>query len=263
MIREMDETVATVLAAVAVAGQTDNTIVIFTSDNGGLSTAEGSPTSNLPLRAGKGFLYEGGIRVPLFVRWPGVVMPGATSDVPVTTLDIAATLLDVAHAVRSEQLMLDGASLRPVLTGGVLPARDLVWHYPHYANQGGRPAAAILAGDGQVSGSEKLIEHFEDGRLELFDLASDPGERLVQRPADRLAPVPDLRVVGPRRRAGIDRAGHRRQGRLHVLHPHPVGDRHRLDAPAHRLPQLHFVHNGHRPRRGRVATAWRRSSAPG
>jgi len=191
MIRELDETVATVLAAVEAAGQTDNTVVIFTSDNGGLATAEGSPTSNLPLRAGKGFLYEGGIRVPLIVRWPGVVMPGATSDVPVTTLDIAATLLDVAHAVRREQFMLDGASLRPVLTGGVLPERDLVWHYPHYANQGGRPAAAILAGDGPVSGSEKLIEHFEDGRLELFDLASDPGERH------------DLAAVHPQRAAAL------------------------------------------------------------
>jgi arylsulfatase A-like enzyme len=115
--------------------------------------------------------------VPLVVRWPGIVTAGATSSVPVTTLDIAATLLDVARAVPPEPIVLDGASLRPVLTGGVLHGRDLAWHYPHYANQGGRPAAAILAGDGQVSGSEKLIEHFEDGRLELFDLASDPGER--------------------------------------------------------------------------------------
>ncbi len=191
MIRELDESVATVLVAVEAAGQMDNTVVIFTSDNGGLATAEGSPTSNLPLRAGKGFLYEGGIRVPLFVRWPGIVKPGATSDVPVTTLDIAATLLDVAHAVRPEQVVLDGASLRPVLTGGVLPERDLVWHYPHYANQGGRPAAAILAGDGQVSGSEKLIEHFEDGRVELFDLTSDPGERR------------DLAAVHPQRAAAL------------------------------------------------------------
>jgi arylsulfatase A-like enzyme len=183
--------VATVLAAVEAAGQTDNTVVIFTSDNGGLATAEGSPTSNQPLRDGKGFRYEGGFRVPLVVRWPGVVMPGATSDVPVTTLDSAATLLDLAHTVRPEQVVLVGASLRPVLTGGVLPERDLVWHYPHYANQGGRPAAAILAGDGQVSGSDKLIEHFEDGRLELFDLASDPGERH------------DLAAVHPQRAAAL------------------------------------------------------------
>jgi arylsulfatase A-like enzyme len=192
MIREMDETVATVLAAVEAAGQTDNTLVIFTSDNGGLSTAEGSPTSNLPLRAGKGFLYEGGIRVPLVVRWPGVVKPGTTTAVPATTLDIAATLLDVGGTTQPAETVLDGASLRPVLAGGTLPARDLVWHYPHYANQGGRPAAAIIAGDGPSQGKEtpeneklgdaqpayeKLIEHFEDGRVELFDLATDPGER--------------------------------------------------------------------------------------
>ena len=187
MIREMDETVATVLAAVEAAGQTDNTLVVFTSDNGGLSTAEGSPTSNLPLRAGKGFLYEGGIRVPLVVRWPGVVKPDTTTDVPVTTLDIAATLLDVGGATQPAQTVLDGMSLRPALAGGTLPARDLCWHYPHYANQGGRPAAAIIAGDGpsqgkesqgtENQGHEKLVEHFEGGRVELFDLATDPGER--------------------------------------------------------------------------------------
>jgi arylsulfatase A-like enzyme len=182
MIREMDETVATVLAAVEAAGQTDNTLVIFTSDNGGLSTAEGSPTSNLPLRAGKGYLYEGGIRVPLIVRWPGVVEPGTMTDVPATTLDIAATLLDVGGTKPPAETVVDGMSLRPVLAGGALPARDLCWHYPHYANQGGRPAAAIIAGDGPIQGNEKqgnekLVEHFEDGRVELFDLATDPGER--------------------------------------------------------------------------------------
>jgi len=176
MIREMDETVATVLAAIEEAGQTDNTLVVFTSDNGGLSTAEGSPTSNLPLRAGKGFLYEGGIRVPLLVRWPGIIEPGTTTDVPATSLDIAATLLDAAGA-RPEATVLDGTSLRPVFAGGAVASRDLEWHYPHYANQGGRPAGAIIAGDGPIPGSEKLVEHFEDGRVELFDLATDPGER--------------------------------------------------------------------------------------
>ena len=172
MIREMDETVATVLAAVAKAGQQDNTLVVFTSDNGGLSTAEGAPTSNLPLRAGKGFVYEGGIRVPLIVRWPGVVRPGTSSDVPVTTLDIAATVVDVAGTPARDDARLDGASLRLLLSGsGTVGPRDLVWHYPHYSNQGGRPAAAL------VSGTEKIVEHFEDGMIELFDLASDPGER--------------------------------------------------------------------------------------
>ncbi|NBX31036.1 sulfatase, partial [bacterium] len=172
MIREMDETVATVLAAVDKTGRTADTLVVFTSDNGGLSTAEGAPTSNLPLRAGKGFVYEGGIRVPLLVRWPGVVRPGTTSDVPVTTLDIAATLIDAAGAPGRDDAPLDGMSLRPVLAGTEAPSpRDLVWHYPHYSNQGGRPAAAL------VSGSEKVVEHFEDGRVEFFDLAHDPGER--------------------------------------------------------------------------------------
>ena len=186
MIREMDETVATVLAAVEEAGQADSTLVIFTSDNGGLSTAEGSPTSDLPLRAGKGFLYEGGIRVPLIVRWPGVVRPGTTTAVPATTLDVAATLLDAGGVRLPAAPVCDGTSLRPVLGGGTLPARDLVWHYPHYANQGSRPAAAIIAGDGPSPGSEKLVEHFEDGRVELFDLAADPGER-----RDRAGERPD------------------------------------------------------------------------
>jgi arylsulfatase A-like enzyme len=178
MIREMDETVAGVLAAVERAGQTADTLVVFTSDNGGLATAEGAATSNLPLRAGKGFVYEGGIRVPYIVRWPGVAEPGATAEVPATTLDIAATLLDAGGCELPAGHLLDGASLRPVLAGsGPPPSRDLVWHYPHYSNQGSRPAAALVAGDGPTPGAEKLVEHFEDGRLELFDLARDPGER--------------------------------------------------------------------------------------
>ena len=198
MIREMDETVATVLAAVEKAGQQENTLVVFTSDNGGLSTAEGAPTSNRPLRAGKGFVYEGGIRVPLIVRWPGIVRPGTTSDVPVTTLDIAATVLDAAGVKGRDDAPLDGATLRPVLSGsGPLGPRDLVWHYPHYSNQGGRPAAALVAG------SEKVVELFEDGKVELFDLASDPGERrdlAAERP-ERAAEL-KARLVAWRNRVG-------------------------------------------------------------
>ncbi len=178
MIREMDETVATILAAVEKTGRLADTLVVFTSDNGGLSTAEGAPTSNLPLRAGKGFVYEGGVRVPLIVRWPGVVKAGSTSDVPVTTLDVAATLLDAAGAQGRADAPLDGTSLSPVLSGsGTIAPRDLVWHYPHYSNQGGRPAAALLAGDSPKGTREKLVAHFEGGRVELFDLESDPGER--------------------------------------------------------------------------------------
>ena len=178
MIEEMDDAVSTVLAAVEEQGVANDTLVVFTSDNGGLTTAEGSPTSNLPLRAGKGYLFEGGIRVPLVVRWPGVAKPAATSDVPVTTLDIAATVLDAAGASPPPDEPLDGTSLRSVLDGsGMLPARDLVWHYPHYSNQGSRPGAAILAGDSPAGMLEKLIFHDEGGRVELFDLVADEGER--------------------------------------------------------------------------------------
>jgi arylsulfatase A-like enzyme len=178
MIRELDETVAEVLATLERTGQARDTLVIFTSDNGGLSTAEGSPTSNLPLRAGKGYLYEGGIRVPLLVRWPGVVAAGTTCDAPVTTLDVAATLLDAGGCQLPGKHVLDGTSLRPLLTGATpLPPRDLVWHYPHYSNQGGRPSGALIAGDGPTAGMEKIVEHFEDGRVELFDLTADPAEQ--------------------------------------------------------------------------------------
>ena len=209
MIREMDETVATVLAAVDKTGRSADTLVVFTSDNGGLSTAEGAPTSNLPLRAGKGFVYEGGIRVPLLVRWPGVVRPGTTSDVPVTTLDIAATLMDVAGAPVRDDAPLDGMSLWPVLAGAEPPSpRDLVWHYPHYSNQGGRPAAAL------VSGSEKVVEHFEDGRVEFFDLAHDPGERhdLAGERPERAAEL-EARLAAWRKRVGAT---------LPTANPHPV-----------------------------------------
>ncbi|MFM7205823.1 MAG: sulfatase-like hydrolase/transferase [Planctomycetaceae bacterium] len=178
MIEEMDEAVSTVLAALEEQGVADHTLVVFTSDNGGLSTAEGSPTSNLPLRAGKGYLYEGGIRVPLLVRWPGVVAAGSTTDVPVTTLDVAATLLDAGGAALAPGEQFDGLSLRPLLdASGPLPGRDLTWHYPHYSNQGGRPGAAILAGDSPPGSREKLVLHDEDGRVELFDLIADAGER--------------------------------------------------------------------------------------
>jgi len=213
MVEEMDEAVATVLAALEEQDLVDDTLVVFTSDNGGLSTAEGSPTSNLPLRAGKGYLYEGGIRVPLLVRWPGVVGPGTTCDLPVTTLDIAATLLDAGSAPAAEPL--DGVSLRPVLDGaGTLPARDVCWHYPHYSNQGSRPAGAILAGDSAAGCREKLVLHDEDGRVELFDLVADEGER-----HDLAAERPE-RAAALRRRLEVWRRDV--DARMPTPNPHPV-----------------------------------------
>ncbi|MCU0872549.1 MAG: sulfatase-like hydrolase/transferase [Pirellulaceae bacterium] len=171
MVEAMDLAVGKVLAKLDELGLRDNTLVVFTSDNGGLSTSEGWPTSNLPLRGGKGWLYEGGVREPLLVRWPRVVKAGAVIGTPVSSPDFFPTLLEAAGAQRKPGQQLDGVSLLPVLAGQAQPPeRSLGWHYPHYGNQGGAPGAAIRRGDW------KLIEWFEDDRVELYDLARDISE---------------------------------------------------------------------------------------
>ncbi len=171
MVEAMDQAVGTVLAKLDELELREQTLVIFTSDNGGLSTSEGWPTSNQPLRAGKGWIYEGGIREPLLVRWPGVTKAGSVIEAPVSSPDFFPTLLHAARAKPAAGQGLDGLSLRPLLAGGAAPDRALFWHYPHYGNQGGAPAAAVRRGDW------KLIEWLEDGRVELFDVRADPGER--------------------------------------------------------------------------------------
>ena len=171
MVEAMDLAVGKVLAKLDELGLKQNTLVLFTSDNGGLSTSEGWPTSNFPLRAGKGWLYEGGIREPLLARWPALIPSGRVVNTPVSSPDFFPTLLDVAGAKPQPGQMLDGVSLLPLFQGSNLPERALFWHYPHYANQGGAPAAAIRRGDW------KLIEWFEDRRVELFNLADDLGEQ--------------------------------------------------------------------------------------
>jgi arylsulfatase A-like enzyme len=172
MVESMDAAVGRVMDAIRKAGVEEHTIVFFTSDNGGLSTAEGSPTSNLPFRGGKGWLYEGGIREPLIVKWPGVGRAGTTTAVPVVSTDFYPTILEMAGLSARPSQHLDGVSLAPLLRGAGPIARDaLFWHYPHYSNQGGFPGGAIRVG------SEKLIERYEDGRVHLYDLAGDPGER--------------------------------------------------------------------------------------
>ncbi|MBM3847761.1 MAG: sulfatase, partial [Verrucomicrobia bacterium] len=170
MVEAMDLAVGKVLAKLDELGLRENTLVIFTSDNGGLSTSEGWPTSNLPLRGGKGWMYEGGIREPLLVRWPAVVKSGSIISTPVSSPDFFPTLLEITGWPKEGQ-MLDGVSLLPLLKGGTLPERALFWHYPHYGNQGGAPSAAVRRGDW------KLIEWQEDGRTELFNLAQDIGEQ--------------------------------------------------------------------------------------
>ena len=171
MVEMVDRAVGQVIAHLEQIGELENTLILFTSDNGGLATAEGSPTSNLPLRGGKGWVYEGGIREPFVVAGPGVVS-GATSEVPVCTIDILPTFLTAAGVDIHDGV--DGVALQPVLTGesalGALATRDLFWHYPHYPNQGGFPGGVIRRGD------HKLIERLEDGRTELYNVTADPGE---------------------------------------------------------------------------------------
>ncbi|RMH05313.1 MAG: sulfatase [Planctomycetota bacterium] len=171
MVEAMDAACGVVLDALEEFGLAERTVVFFFSDNGGLSTSEGHPTSNLPLRAGKGWLYEGGIREPLIVRWPGRVAAGAVCDQPVISTDFYPTILELAGLPARPGQHLDGLSLAPLLLGrSGLPARPLFWHYPHYGNQGGRPGGAVRLG------RWKLIEWFGEERPELYDLDRDLGE---------------------------------------------------------------------------------------
>ncbi len=173
MLESVDTAVGRVVDTLAKHKLTDRTLVIFTSDNGGLSVVEGPntpATSNAPLREGKGYLYEGGIRVPFIVSGYGVKNPGRTDATPIWSCDVLPT---VAALCGTDKLPadLDGVDLSPLLQEtGPLEARALYWHYPHYANQGGRPGGVIRDGDW------KLIEFYELGRRELFDLAKDPRE---------------------------------------------------------------------------------------
>ncbi len=199
MVETLDASVGRILDRLDDLALAENTIVVFFSDNGGLSTAEGAPTSNLPLRGGKGWLYEGGIREPLIVRWPAVAAPDRDVDAPVISTDFYPTLLEAAGIDPRPDLELDGRSFLDLLQGGDAlesatadaAERDLFWHYPHYGNQGGFPGGAISRG------RHKLIERYEDGQVHLYDLEADEGER------------DDLAAEEPERVAAM-------QGRLHA-----------------------------------------------
>ena len=175
MVQSTDESVGRILDRLEALGLSDSTIVVFVSDNGGLSTYSGErtlgPTSNLPLRAGKGWLYEGGIRAPLIIRWPGAAAAGGVSETPASSTDIYPTLLEMAGLAQRPEQHLDGVSLAPVLRYSIELGRETrFWHFPHYHGSGNRPSGAVRVGD------MKLIEWFEDDRVELYDLAADPGE---------------------------------------------------------------------------------------
>jgi arylsulfatase A-like enzyme len=170
MLESLDESVGRILSALDREGIASRTVVVFTSDNGGLATTEGPntpATNNAPLREGKGWLYEGGLRVPLLVNGPGIA-PGVETT-PVWSADLFPTLIALCRIAST--IRFDGVSLAGLLTKReALAARTLAWHYPHYSNQGGRPGGALRDGDW------KLIEDFETGRRELFDLGKDVSE---------------------------------------------------------------------------------------
>jgi arylsulfatase A-like enzyme len=182
MIAEMDRAVGRVLDAIDDLERP--TIVLFHSDNGGLATVGSrSPTSSLPLERGKGWPHEGGIRVPTIVRWPGMT-GGGIERTPVVTQDLYTTALGAAGVdlPDPDDHPVDGVDLRPLLAGEGLDDRAIGFHYPHYAVQGSTPAGAIRRGP------YKLIEFFEDGHVELYNVAEDPGETVeLSRAAPRLA----------------------------------------------------------------------------
>ena len=186
MVHAMDENVGRVLKAVESQGLAETTVIVFMSDNGGLSTLAGkrSSTSNAPLRAGKGWCYEGGIREPLIIRAPGVTKPGSTCSVPVTSTDFYPTMLELAGLPLRPAQHVDGVSLVPLLEGGTALAREAIfWHYPHYHGSTWAPGAAVRAGDW------KLIAFYEEETAELYNLREDIGERtdLSERFAEKKA----------------------------------------------------------------------------
>jgi len=170
MVESIDENIGRVLDTLKELGADKNTLIIFTSDNGGLSTAEGSPTCNLPLRGGKGWLYEGGVRVPYIIKSPNLKNAGSVNNIPISSIDVMPTILSFANIDASDYDEIDGINLMPYLETDTWPQRPLFWHYPHYANQGGNPGSAVRYGD------YKLIDDFETGKKELYNLKDDIGE---------------------------------------------------------------------------------------
>jgi arylsulfatase A-like enzyme len=184
MVESVDNSVGRILAKLDELRIADRTVIFFMSDNGGLSVKEGPftpATSNAPLRAGKGYLYEGGIREPMMIKWPRTVRAGSVCDVPVSSVDFFPTILEIAGGKPAAKRSIDGVSLVPLLKQTDDWKREaLYWHYPHYSNQGGKPGSAIRKGD------FKLIEFFEDGKRELYNLNDDIGEK-----TDLAATMPD------------------------------------------------------------------------
>jgi len=187
MVQSVDESVGRVAKKLDDLKLSDHTLVIFTSDNGGLSVrqqANTPATSNAPLREGKGYLYEGGIREPCVICYPGVIRPGSLCDAPIIGADFYPTILDLLGLQPKAGQIVDGVSIVSLLEQTGTPERDaLFWHYPHYSGQGGNPCGAVRQGDW------KLIQFYEDNHTELYNLAADLGEKenLTSRYPDRAA----------------------------------------------------------------------------
>ncbi|MFH5834355.1 sulfatase-like hydrolase/transferase, partial [Halalkalibaculum sp. DA384] len=171
LVEHMDDAVGQVLATLREQGLEDETIVIFTSDHGGVAAGDDYATSNRPLRGGKGYQYEGGLRVPYFISVPWMDHGGTEESTPVTGTDFYPTILDLAGADLRPEEHQDGVSLRPLLEGEPIPERPLFWHYPHYGNQGGRPSSVIR------QGRWKLIRYHADSSQVLYDLQADLPEQ--------------------------------------------------------------------------------------
>ncbi|MGR3811654.1 sulfatase [Jiulongibacter sp. NS-SX5] len=168
LIEQMDDAVGLVLNKLKELGLDKNTIIVFTSDNGGVASGDAFSTSNSPLRGGKGYQWEGGIKEPYLISVPGFTEKGVQNKTPVTGMDFYPTLLDLVGVKSTENF--DGISLKPLFEGDAIEERKLYWHYPHYGNQGGEPSSIIRDGDW------KLIHYWEDGRDELYRLSEDPSE---------------------------------------------------------------------------------------
>jgi arylsulfatase A-like enzyme len=204
MVQHVDRSVGRLMAVLRRRGLDERTMVMVVSDNGGLSTlegrSEGMPTSNEPLRAGKGWLYEGGIRIPLIIWWPGLVSAGTIVEQPGVTMDVFPTLLDLAGLAALPAQHLDGVSLAPLLGDGPAPDRSpLTWHFPHYHGSGNVPSGSIRRGDW------KLIEWLETEAVELYDLATDSAEAVNVAPVYP-ARADSLRGVLARWRKGVNAA---------------------------------------------------------
>jgi len=172
MIANLDWNIGRLLETLEQTGKLNNTFIIFTSDNGGLSTSEGSPTCNFPLSEGKGWMAEGGIREPFIAYWPGVIKPDCICTEPITSPDLYPTLLEAAGLPLLPDQHVDGESFLHLMKDetAAMNREAIFWHYPHYGNQGSTPGSAMRMGDW------KLIEYFDDGRVELYNLKVDISE---------------------------------------------------------------------------------------